>query len=78
MVSTYFEILKSKCDRLVAIDCSLGQRLRCGMLYYAGGMSGTVRLYAEDGEHLDIELPARIEKQSGIQYRYLLDVINSI
>lgn len=45
------------------------------MLYYGGGMSGTVSIYSEDGERLDVCIPARIEGQSGIQYRYKLEII---
>lgn len=72
--STYYDLLRSKCDRLIAIDCHIGNQLTCGLLYYGGGMSGTVSLYSEDGERIDTEIPARIEGQSGIQYRYKLDI----
>ncbi len=72
--STYFELLRSKCDCLIALDCHLGNQLTCGMLYYGGGMSGTVSLYSEDNERIDIEIPDRIKEQSGIQYRYKLEI----
>ena len=45
------------------------------MLFYGGGMSGTVSLYSEDGECINAEIPDRIKGQSGIQYRYKLDII---
>lgn len=72
--STYYELLRSKCDRLIAIDCHLGNQLTCGLLYYGGGMSGIVSMYAEDGESILVEIPDRIKEQSGIQYRYKLDI----
>lgn len=37
-------------------------------------MSGAVSLYSEDGECINAEIPSRIEGQSGIQYRYRLDI----
>ena len=73
--STYYELLKSKCDRLIAIDCHIGNQLTCGLLYYGGGMSGKVSMFSEDDECIDIDLPDRIREQSGIQYRYKLDII---
>lgn len=75
--STYYELLKSKCERLIAIDCHIGNQLTCGLLYYGGGLDGTVSIYSEDDERIDVSLPDRIKEQSGIQYRYKLDITYS-